>query len=40
MTEAVIVLPGVMGSELYEGSELIWPGNVTELLLPYSKMEQ
>ncbi|KVU59551.1 hypothetical protein E2P84_12445 [Burkholderia cepacia] len=40
MTEAVILLPGVMGSELFSGHEMIWPGSVSELLLPYQKMEQ
>lgn len=46
MTEAVILLPGVMGSELFlgldgdENREKIWPGAVSELLLPYKKMAQ
>lgn len=40
MTEAVILLPGVMGSQLYQGANLIWPGAVSELLLPYTKMAQ
>jgi phospholipase A1 len=46
MTEAVIFLPGIMGSELFLGAdgdpkrELIWPGSVAELLLPYKKMKQ
>ncbi len=29
-----------MGSTLYLGEELIWPGSPTELLLPYGKMTQ
>ncbi len=40
MTEAVILLPGVMGSELFQGAEKIWPGPVADLLLPYRKMAQ
>lgn len=46
MTEAVILLPGVMGSELFLGAEgdknreKIWPGAVSELLLPYKKLTQ
>ncbi len=46
MTEVVILLPGVMGTELFLGAkgdknrELIWPGAVAELLLPYKKMTQ
>lgn len=39
MTEVAILLPGVMGSELFDGDECIWPGSVSELLLPYKKME-
>ena len=46
MTETVIMLPGLMGSELFLGAEggknreKIWPGEVFELLLPYKKMKQ
>lgn len=40
MTHAVIFLPGIMGSELRLGSEVIWPGSATELLFPYKKMKE
>lgn len=40
MAEVVILLPGIMGSQLLKDKELIWPGSPAELLLPYSKMEQ
>lgn len=43
MTEVVILLPGIMGSELHSAAgELIWPGAPSELLFPYpdSKMKQ
>src|SRR5262245_6583730 len=38
MDEVAILLPGVMGSELFDGDECIWPGSIGELLLPYKKM--
>lgn len=38
--EAVVLLPGIMGSVLKDGTEVIWPGSVHELLLPYQKMAQ
>lgn len=31
MTEVVIVLPGIMGSELWDGDERVWPGTFGEL---------
>lgn len=40
MAEVAILLPGVMGSELFDGDMCIWPGTVSELLLPYAKMAQ
>ncbi|WP_144289773.1 lipase/acyltransferase domain-containing protein [Ideonella sp. A 288] len=40
MAEAVILVPGIMGSQLYQGQELIWPGSAAELLFPYSKMKE
>jgi pimeloyl-ACP methyl ester carboxylesterase len=40
MKEAVILVPGIMGSVLQDDDEVIWPGSVHELLLPYSKMNQ
>lgn len=45
MTEVVIFVPGIMGSELFLGEkddparEKIWPGAISELFLPYQKME-
>ena len=39
MAEAVIIVPGIMGSQLYQGHDLIWPGSPAELLFPYSKMK-
>lgn len=38
MTETVVVIPGIMGSELFKDGRLIWPGTVPELLFPYDKM--
>jgi len=40
MTEAVILIPGIMGSVLKEGNDVVWPGSVLELLLPYKRMDQ
>lgn len=40
MTEVVILLPGIMGSTLLKDGELIWPGSLSELLLPYDKLPQ
>lgn len=40
MQHIAVVIPGIMGSELYLGEELVWPGRVSELLLPYRRMEQ
>lgn len=37
MAEGVVFLPGIMGSELYLGDELIWPGTPAEMLFPYGK---
>ncbi|HYH41280.1 MAG TPA: hypothetical protein VD867_04810 [Burkholderiales bacterium] len=31
MTQVVIVLPGIMGSELWDGKERVWPGTFDEL---------
>ena len=36
MAEVVVFLPGIMGSELYLGDELIWPGTPAEMLLQVS----
>jgi pimeloyl-ACP methyl ester carboxylesterase len=39
MTAAVILLPGIMGSVLKLGEEIIWPGPLSSLWLPYGKMQ-
>src|SRR5258707_5077870 len=38
MTHAVIIIPGIMGSVLELNGEVIWPGSLLELTLPYKKM--
>src|SRR5947199_6878330 len=38
MTHIVIVVPGIMGSVLKLDDEIIWPGPVSSLFLPYNKM--
>ncbi len=40
MAEVIVFVPGIMGSELYLGDELIWPGTPAEMLFPYRKMEK
>lgn len=40
MTEAVILIPGIMGSVLKDGDSIIWPGNPLELVLPYGHMNE
>ena len=40
MNQAVILVPGIMGSVLYDGVDLVWPGKPSELLLPYKLMAQ
>jgi pimeloyl-ACP methyl ester carboxylesterase len=39
-TEVVVLLPGIMGSTLYDGDDCVWPGKPMELLLPYKRMAQ
>jgi pimeloyl-ACP methyl ester carboxylesterase len=39
MSHLVILVPGIMGSELRRGTELVWPGPLESLLLPYRKMD-
>lgn len=39
MIQAVIFIPGIMGSELRKGGKLIWPGGPLELVLPYAHMD-
>lgn len=38
--EVVVLVPGIMGSVLKDGAEIIWPGTPAELLFPYRKMPQ
>ncbi len=39
MTKRVaLFVPGIMGSELWHEKELVWPGPVSELKLPYTRM--
>ncbi|MBI1898510.1 MAG: hypothetical protein HYZ57_14745 [Acidobacteria bacterium] len=38
MKKIAVVVPGIMGSELWWDNKLIWPGPVTSLVLPYNKM--
>lgn len=40
MTEAVILIPGIMGSVLKDGDNIVWPGSVAELVLPYNHMAE
>jgi pimeloyl-ACP methyl ester carboxylesterase len=40
MTPVVVFIPGIMGSELSLGGEVIWPGPVTSLIFAYKKMDQ
>ena len=38
MTHVVVLIPGIMGSVLKLGNEIIWPGPVGSLVLPYRKI--
>lgn len=44
MTHAVVLVPGIMGSELWLGDDLIWPGAVAtylaQRLFPYDRMRE
>jgi phospholipase A1 len=40
MTHAAILIPGIMGSVLKLGKEVIWPGSPLELVLSYKKMDE
>jgi pimeloyl-ACP methyl ester carboxylesterase len=40
MAQVAVLVPGIMGSELWLSDDLIWPGSVSELLLPYAKMAE
>ena len=38
MTEVAILIPGIMGSVLKLGDEVIWPGPLSSLWLPFARM--
>jgi len=40
MPHVVMFLPGIMGSVLKLGEDVIWPGSVSSLVLPYKKMPE
>jgi pimeloyl-ACP methyl ester carboxylesterase len=40
MTAVAILIPGIMGSVLKLGCEVIWPGPVSSLIFPYGKMAE
>lgn len=40
MTQTAVLIPGIMGSELWLGDQMIWPGKPRELVLRYKKMAQ
>jgi phospholipase A1 len=40
MTAVAILVPGIMGSVLKLGDEIIWPGSLSSLLFPYEKMQE
>ncbi len=40
MKQVVVLVPGLMGSQLAYNGEVIWPGPVRQLWLPYGKMAE
>lgn len=40
MKQVVILIPGIMGSELTLHGKLIWPGTPAELVFPFRKMDE
>src|ERR1039457_1443620 len=38
MTNVAVLLPGIMGSQLCLGSDVIWPGPLTSLIGEYKRM--
>jgi pimeloyl-ACP methyl ester carboxylesterase len=40
MSHVVILIPGIMGSVLKLGDEVIWPGSLASLAFPYGKMRE
>lgn len=39
MTPVAVLIPGIMGSELRLGEEVVWPGPVSSLVFAYKKMD-
>src|SRR5207302_9433280 len=40
MAHIVVLVPGIMGSVLKLGNEVIWPGPIQSLVLPYNRMTE
>ena len=40
MSKVAVLIPGIMGSELRLGDEVVWPGPIHSLLFAYTKMAQ
>ncbi len=40
MTSVAIIVPGIMGSVLKLGEEVIWPGPLTSLMFPFKRMTE
>lgn len=38
--QVAVVIPGIMGSELSLGQQVVWPGTLAELVVPYNKMKE
>ncbi|HME07241.1 MAG TPA: hypothetical protein VKG25_09330 [Bryobacteraceae bacterium] len=38
MTHVVVFVPGIMGSKLCLGADVVWPGSVSSLILEYKRM--
>jgi pimeloyl-ACP methyl ester carboxylesterase len=38
MKEAIVIVPGIMGSVLKDGDRVVWPGSAAEMVLPCSQM--
>jgi pimeloyl-ACP methyl ester carboxylesterase len=39
MKQLVVFVPGIMGSELRRGNQLVWPGPVADLVLPFYRID-
>ncbi len=40
MAHAAVLIPGIMGSELRLGDEVVWPGPLSSMVLPYNKLDK